>query len=62
MRIKEYCECGGSMVGSIKPDSKAVLLVRTFWETHKGIGHSKVDARKCYQTRYKADKMEMREG
>ncbi len=55
MKIKEYCECGGSMVGSILPDSKARLLVRTFWETHKGIGHSKVDARKCYRTRYKAE-------
>lgn len=57
MKIREYCECGGSVVGSISPDSRARPLVRIFWETHTGIGHSKVDARKCYQARYKAERI-----
>ncbi|MFX1537491.1 MAG: hypothetical protein ACFFDI_25060 [Promethearchaeota archaeon] len=54
MNISEYCICGGSMVGNIRPDSKATLLVRLFWEQHHGIGHEKCNASKCYSARRKA--------
>ena len=57
MKLSEYCECGGSMVGTIRPDSKATALIRTFWEQHQGIGHGKVSSAKCYAARRKAERI-----
>ena len=51
MKLREYCECGGEMVGTIKPDYKGFEMQRIFWKIHSGKGHSSVEPSQCYLAR-----------
>ncbi len=60
MKIKEYCECGGQLTGSAKPDSKGLEMQRIFWGIHSGIGHSAVKPSQCYSARRRQELKDMK--
>lgn len=56
MKVKVYCKCGASMVGTIEPDKKAKQLIAIFWETHNGSAHSSCLPQEAYKARYKEER------
>lgn len=41
--IREYCACGGSVVGAVPAAGGTSAFRRTFWAAHAGRNHEKVD-------------------